>query len=459
MYRMERSAGSNFIRALRAVVLLAVAPLLLGAICGGGEDSNIPELEPFTVDREQQLHDIRDLAAEVRGLEINLDTNEGTLSREANRAYFEEEFSNLDEDDIEELEALDLALRLLHLLGPEDEVIEVVTTFYADGVAGFYMRQGDQLVLIAETGDVIWPEDEMTLAHEYVHSFQHGTYGLDRLDDYIENDDGDSRTEYGTTIDCLIEGDATLSMVLYMEEVYGEDWRLALGSDETEEAEDNPVEPESDTPPAFDRYFSFNYRECYWFMSALYEQGGWEAVDAAYANPPSTTEQILHLEKYQKAEAPRSPAPASIEASIGEGWSLFDLSPFGEFDVYNYVATVLEDEQLAYQAAAGWGSGWTSVYVQEQDDLEGDPSVLVHLRLDWDTTIDFVEFMSVFGEVINVVSDGDWEMDMVASTLQWENANEFGYVTWNETLNRVDIVISSERQPRDDVTSAQILRP
>ncbi len=81
------------------------------------------------------------------------------------------------------------------------------------------------------------------------------------------------------------------------------------------------------------------------------------------------------------------------------------------------------------------------------------------MRLDWDTTLDFLEFMTVFGEVVNVVSDGDWEMDQVAATLQWENTDEYGYVTWNETLNRVDIVISSERQPRDDASTAQILRP
>jgi hypothetical protein len=244
-------------------------------------------------------------------------------------------------------------------------------------------------------------------------------------------------------------------MVLYMEEVYGDDWWDAAFPDGVDEDE----EAEATLPPALERYEGFNYIECTRFVRALYREGGWEAVNAAYQDPPRTTEHILHPDKFLTREAPRNPAPPSIEDTLGEGWSLFDLSPFGEFDVYNYLATILEDEFVAAQAAAGWGSGSMALYVQDQDDIVGDPAVLVHLRLDWDSTADFLEFLTVFGDVINIVSDGEWEMDQVAETLRWENTGEYGYVTWNETLNRVDVVISSELQPRNNAMMAQVLRP
>lgn len=455
MTDIRRSAGlSSTFKLLRAAVLLAAAPLLLGAICSGGDDSILPDLEPFTAEQEQRLHEIRDVAAKVRGLDVNEETIEGTLSRSIFRAYIDEEYAKIDDDDKAEIEAFSVALRLFHLIGPDDDIIELVSEDDGTSILGMYLSEEGRLVLITDSGADIDPYNEMILAHEYVHSFQDVAFDSERLHAYIDNDDNDSRTEYDTTISCLKEGDATLTMVLYMEEVYGDDWRDVAFTDD----EDEDEEAEAALPPALERYNNFNYIECTRFVTTLYRDGGWEAVNAAYQNPPRTTEQILHPEKFLAREAPRNPAPASIVDTLGEGWSLLDISPFGEFDVYNYLVTILEDELVAAQAAAGWGSGSTAIYVQDQDDIAGDPTVLVHLRLDWDSTVDFLEFLTVFGEVINIVSDGEWEIDQVAVTLQWENTDEYGFVTWNETLNRVDVVISSERQPRDNAMAAQILR-
>ncbi len=325
MIHMKRSAGPNITRALRAVVLLIAAPLLLGAICAGGDDSNLPDLEPFTAEQEQLLHDIRDVAAAVRGLEVNDKTVEGTLSREIFRAYIDEEYANIDDDDIAEIEAFEAALRLFHLIGPDDDILELASKDEGTSILGMYLFKENRLVLIADGGAEIAPFDEMILAHEYVHSFQDAAFNSEQLYALAENDDGDSRTEYGTTVSCLKEGDASLTMVLYMEETYGDDWQDVAFTDDEEEDD----EAEVTLPPALERYDRFNYIECTRFVTTLYHDGGWDAVDAAYRNPPSTTEQILHPDKFLRSEAPRSSAPASIENSIGEGWSLFDLSPFG----------------------------------------------------------------------------------------------------------------------------------
>ena len=456
MTDIRRSAGSSITcKLLRAAVLFAIGPLLLGAICTGGDDSKLPDLEPFTAEQEQRLHEIRDIAASVRGLVVNEETVEGTLSRAIFRAYIDEVYAKLDDDDRAEIDAFNVALRLLHLIGPDDDILELVSEDDGSSILGLYLFKENRLVLIADSGADIDPFNEMILVHEYVHSFQDSAFDSEKLYGLAENDDNDGRTEYDTTVSCLKEGDASLTVVLYMEEVYGDDWQDVVFTDDVDEDE----EAEATLPPALERYNSFNYIECTRFVNTLYRDGGWEAVNAAYQNPPRTTEQILHPDKFLAREASRNPAPASIEDTLGEGWSLFDLSPFGEFDVYNYLATILEDEFVAAQAADGWGSGSTALYVQDQDDIVGDPTVLVHLRLDWDSTLDFLEFLAVFGEVINIVSDGELEMDQVAATLQWENIGEYGYVTWNETLNRVDVVISSERQPRDNAMAAQVLRP
>ena len=44
--------------------------------------------------------------------------------------------------------------------------------------------------------------------------------------------------------------------------------------------------------------FLFPYREGAQFVAALLDVGWWPAVNAAYLDPPVSTEQILHPEKY-----------------------------------------------------------------------------------------------------------------------------------------------------------------
>lgn len=428
------------------MLLLGVAPLLLGAFCGGGGGgSNLPDLDPFTADEEDLLHGIRDEAASMRGLEINPDTTEGTLTRDQLTTYIDDEYSDIDESDLQEVEVYNDAYRLLHMIGPDDDLLEAVKTSDSQGILGFFVPDENSLVLIADPTHEINPYDEMILAHEYIHSFQHYKFDLNKLDKLAEDETNDDRTEYSTTVDCLEEGDASVGMLLFMEDRYGPSWRDQLPADE-EDAPDEPV------PPAIERYMAFDYSECVRFVQALYDDGGWAAVDRAYANPPTTTEQILHPRKYLDGEASRSGAPASLEDGLGDGWSLLETDPFGEFDVYNYVVTILGDEAYATAAAAGWGSGWVSVYNHEPDGA-GDNNVLVHLRLDWDTSRDFNQFMLTLGDIVNVVAPDNWNLDMGAEVLRWDNSSEHAYVTWSEALNRVEMVISSDSGARDSAAA------
>ena len=39
------------------------------------------------------------------------------------------------------------------------------------------------------------------------------------------------------------------------------------------------------------------------WVSGLWASGGWDAVDAAYDQPPASTEQVLHPEKYDLRRA------------------------------------------------------------------------------------------------------------------------------------------------------------
>jgi hypothetical protein len=243
-------------------------------------------------------------------------------------------------------------------------------------------------------------------------------------------------------VSCLKEGDAYLSMVLYAEEVYGPDWEDL--EDGTEEA---APEDEVAIPPAIERYFALDYTECVAFASALYFTGGWKKLDEAYDEPPWTTEQVLHPEKYDAREGARSDAPDDLSDSLGDGWTLAEQAQFGEFDVYNYLLTNIGDETIASGAAAGWGAGWGGIYTFDSEEA-GD-ATLVHLQLDWDTSQDFAEFLVAYGILVDRTATGGVSGNTQSGPVRWAEDGQFGYAQWHPGLSRVDIVLTTSEAARE----------
>jgi hypothetical protein len=107
------------------------------------------------------------------------------------------------------------------------------------------------------------------------------------------------------------------------------------------------------------------------FARAVWERGGAEAVRGAWKQPPESTEQVLHPEKFFAREAPRRvepPAPAP------PGSRLLSEGVLGEM----LLRTLLEEGR---EAAAGWGGdgfrlwdvgGRTALAWRSVWDLPGD---------------------------------------------------------------------------------------
>ena len=99
----------------------------------------------------------------------------------------------------------------------------------------------------------------------------------------------------------------------------------------------------------------FPQREGANFVAEVYgSQDSWVGVDAAYADPPVSTEQILHPEKYIAGEKPRnSPAP-DVSSKMGKGWTQVSNDTMGEFILKTYLEQHLTEAEAA-TAAAGMG--------------------------------------------------------------------------------------------------------
>lgn len=434
------------------LVLAVMGTLLMGAVAcrgGGGGGVEFPETTPFPTDLQDQVHEIRDQVAEMRGLPLKDDVTEGTLSRDDYAETIEAGYDALTEDERSELEIYNVAWRLMRQIRPDEDLVEMFSQSYAEEIAGFYIPEEEELVLIGDGIDSLEAWDEVTIAHEYVHSFQDGVFDWDGLRELAEDEDEDSQTEYGTTVDCVIEGDATLAGFQWAAAEQGEE-RLQQFGDESETGEST-----AQLSPAIERYFYFNYNECPAFVAATQQEGGWQAVDALFEDPPWTTEQILHPEKYENREDARDSRPVELEDALDGSWDQADRFPFGEFDVYNYLATILNDESSARIAADGWGSGWLTIYAQDLSESASEdvpaPGAIVHIYVDWDTADEFDEFLAIYGEVLRTIAGDTWESAGDDGPVRWDAENEFGLLAWDEDNMSVDIVISSTEDAREAI--------
>ena len=153
------------------------------------------------------------------------------------------------------------------------------------------------------------------------------------------------------------------------------------------------------TPYVLRQSLAFPYVEGLAFVTTLLSSSGWDAVNAAYGDPPSSTEQVLHPEKYVAGEAPKPVDLPDVATGLGEGWEDVYSDVMGEFFLKTYLETRTSHGTAAY-AAAGWGGdGFT--LLRGPDDEYTLVSLLV-----WDTRQDAREFFDAMAASDSISSKG-----------------------------------------------------
>jgi hypothetical protein len=235
-------------------------------------------------------------------------------------------------------------------------------------LAGFYEPRDKTMYLLE---DLVGAEREATLAHELVHALQDQHWDLGAKVKF-EEDRGDAVAAYHT----LAEGDATSAMLDHMLAPRGmkaidmSDDLIALEVQGSVEIAPGT----SDVPMIVKRSVVAPYVDGLKLIHWARRRGGWSAVDAVWARPPTTTEQVLHPEKYLANETGDSlalppPFPGGPKAVLYR-------DVLGE----QTVRLLFEDwmpQKSAVEAAAGWGGDRAVVFG------EGDQVALAwHLRFD-----------------------------------------------------------------------------
>lgn len=256
--------------------------------------------------------------------------------------------------------------RAAFVVDEETDVNEARGELLGEAVAGFYTS--DRIVIVVADTDRSHPNRD-TLVHELVHALQDQHFGLDR-----PGETWDAQLANGG----ILEGEADYLPIRYAERCDVE-WQC-IPPEPPEHAQ--PDGPESVNVGLL-LALLVQYAEGVSFVAELYDRGGWAAVDAAHAEKPTSTSQLIHHDRYPDHE-PRAVAVPDestdawvpmtegengepIEETVGEG-TLF-AALYGQGVVDRSVgegATPPGTLNYSYPATDGW-EGDTLVAYERAD--------------------------------------------------------------------------------------------
>ena len=301
--------------------------------------------------------DVRRLSAQVaaiRGLQPRRPVRARVLGRRALAAKVRDlGFADFDVDRVEADERVLVTLRLAE---PGLDLAELLADLYAEQVKGVYVPEERTLYVGAPTARLS-PAARVTAAHEVAHALQDQAFDLVAVREAVEDDSDASLATLA-----LIEGDAVLVQHLWAQRHLSPEERLAAASGGPGDVDDVLAR----TPAYLRNAVLFPYVRGVAFVQALHAEGGFAAVDRAFANPPTTTEQILHPDKYRAGEgALRVP----LRGRPGGGWRASERYEFGEFDLAELLSPL--GSPAAEAAAAGWAGGRLRLWTQGQKSAVG----------------------------------------------------------------------------------------
>lgn len=331
-----------------------------------------PPLALDTAKVKAQLAKIEADTARMRGLKALHPVPENFISKDQ-IAY------NMEQVTLKEYThemALREATRLWLLMFIDDPTIDLrqlEIDFSGKEILGYYDHRAKDLYVRTD-GASLDPRSQETLAHEFVHNLQDQHFDLQKiLPDNIDND-------RGMAVRALVEGDATVSGIMYASRF--------MSRGDFNRIFDNPDEVEPPVPGRAPVYLRegwlFPYREGTRFVMNLGEPNSYKAVNQAFLNPPRSTEQVMHPEKYL-TDHPDEPMPVALPPltdTLGAGWTFVESDTLGEFDLS---VMLRENYMETPEATDGWGGARYALY-------KNGNAALVIMGSVWDTKKDAQEF-------------------------------------------------------------------
>jgi hypothetical protein len=232
----------------------------------------------------------------------------------------------------------------------------------------------------------------MVVGHEGAHGLQDMHFDLEALNHMTKG-----RSDLDTARTFLIEGDAQAAYLAWMTGSEGVgsigDDLLATQADLVLKIQDGMGIPY----PTLARMLQMPYTDGTRCVIELARSEGWAAVDALYAKLPTTTEQMLHLDKLSAREPARSvKIDASVLLDLATDHEVVFEDELGEASLVAMLADVASPF-TARKAAAGWGG---DRFIALERKTNPDAAPLLVGVIAWDTTAEAKQFEPVFRDYL-----------------------------------------------------------
>ena len=419
--------GGSPYRALARLILTLTTVALVAGVSHGALAA--PSGQPEAV-----VDEIQRQVSSIRGLPVRASTPVVTLPR---AALVERLSRSINTDQsIREFLTSQMLLEVLGAMQRGFDLRELQLRLLTEQTVALYDFDARSIYLVAEyAASDLGADARLVVAHELTHALQDQAFDLKRvLPAEPENSDA------ATAARALVEGDAMLTMRIWGRQFLRPNEKRALGDDAV------VADPVLDSaPPLVRGELLFPYDAGWVFAQLLFQDGGFAAIDGAFARPPRSTEQILHPEKYVANEAPVAVEIPPLERALGGTWVNRRTDVFGEL----VLRLLLEPDvgwPTAEAAAAGWGGDAYTVL----EDADGRR--IVAIVTVWDTEGDAAEMYNAFVQSIAAHHKGNqqrtirmpavarWTVpDYQVQALKTDNMVRIVYAPDAFTLDRVEM--------------------
>lgn len=366
----SRPTGTRLARISRRFVSTLAALAVAATVAHGA-------LAAPTAQSSAMLAEMRQQVSQIRGLELKAETPVVPLARSSlvdklARAVNEPRA-------VREFLTSQMLLEVLGAMPRRYDLRQLQLQLLEEQTLAIYDYDERVIFLAAEVSGDLSANERLVLAHELTHALQDQHFGLRHvLPQNPQSSDADLAAR------ALVEGDAMLTMRIWGRQHLRPSDKRSLGDDPA------PTDPAlSSAPPLVQGELMFPYDAGWIFAQLLYQDGGYAAVDRALQNPPRSTEQILHPEKYLAGEQPVTVSITPLEQALRNGWRTLRTDTFGEL-----VLRLLLEPGIGWPEAEAAAGGWAGDTYTILEDERGRR--IVGMVTVWDTDAEAAQYYNAF---------------------------------------------------------------
>jgi hypothetical protein len=250
---------------------------------------------------------------------------------------------------------IEVELRKLVALGvvdPDTDLFALRVEAFAEQVSGYFAGGAGEIGVRTTDPAALSPLERVVLSHEFEHALT--AAHLDRPQA--------GSADAARAQSALVEGSAALTMMIYARMELSEAERVELRQELLARAHADTLAGHS---PYLRAQLQFPYVEGLRFVCARWLDGGWAAVDDAYADPPASTAVVMFPDRH--GELPRQPA---TPGTPGDGWERVRDVDFGAAQLEWLLAAPGGDPSRAVDdprsRAGAWDGGRLVVWSQHE---------------------------------------------------------------------------------------------